>query len=529
MIKETIEFGKTYLGMELGSTRIKAVLTDESFNIFASGNHEWQNRYENGYWTYTLDDIHNGVKEAYSNLKRNVYDKYGVSFTTTGAIGISAMMHGYLVFDKDYNLLTPFRTWRNTTTEEAAQKLSEVFEFNIPQRWSIAHLYQAILDNEPHVSRISHITTLAGYIHYLLTGRFEVGIGDASGIFPVIGNEYNAKMLDSFDLLVKEKSYPWKIRDILPNIRRAGEKGAYLTQDGVKVLDSEAKLVQGIPVCPPEGDAGTGMVATNSVLPKTGNVSAGTSAFAMLVLEKSLNRFYSQIDIVSTPDGSPVAMVHCNNCCGELDTWVNIFEEFSKLFGCDINKSELYSKLYNHALTTECTEMVSYNYLSGEHITGIKEGMPMFYRNPETKLSLAGFIKSQLFSSIATLKLGMDILMENEVANADDFFAHGGLFKVTGVAQQILADALEVPVSVMDTLGEGGAWGAAILAGYMMNKNDVKLGDWLAANVFSGKSIYKLSPCHKGTLEFKEYMKNYVKGLCMIRKMQEENNDAGRA
>ena len=514
---------KTYLGIELGSTRIKAVLTDENFDILANGNYEWENRHENGYWTYSLDDIHTGLRGAYSALKSDVFDKYGVTLTRLGALGISAMMHGYLAFDKDFNLLVPFRTWRNTTTKEASEKLTELFEFNIPQRWSIAHLYQAILNNEPHVSDICHITTLSGYIHYLLTGRFEVGVGDASGIFPVDGINYDEKMLCAFDNLIKDREYPWKISDILPKVRMAGDKGAFLTKEGAEFLDS--KLQSGIPVCPPEGDAGTGMVATNSLSARTGNVSAGTSVFSMIVLEKPLNGYYPQIDVVTTPEGLPVAMVHCNNCSGELDTWINIFDEFAELFGYDIKKAELYNKLYIHALTGNCEGISSYNYLSGEHISGVKEGMPMTFRNSNVKMSLADFMKSQLFSSVATLRMGMDILMQNENIAIDYLFAHGGLFKVEGVAQSILSDALKTPVSVMKTSGEGGAWGMAILAGYMMRKDDINLANWLREKVFWGKAVSEVLPTEKGSAEFDKYMDNYKKGLCVIKKYQEERSD----
>lgn len=513
MLKEKILSGKTYLGIELGSTRIKAQLIDDKYNSIASGSFDWENTCECGYWTYSLDSIHHGVKACFENLAENIFKTYGVPLKTVGAIGISAMMHGYLAFDKDDNLLVPFRTWRNTTTEKAADKLTETFQFNIPQRWSIAHLYQAILNNEAHVPQIAHITTLAGYIHFLLTGRRELGICDASGMFPIHNNDYDNKMLDLFDALIQDKNYNWNIRNILPTVKRAGETGAYLTEEGAGFLDPSGTLQSGIPVCPPEGDAGTGMVATNAVLPRSGNISAGTSIFSMLVLEKPLKSLHRQIDVVETPDGSSVAMVHCNNCCNELDTWVNIFGEFAELSGHPMDKSTLYELLYKHAVSGNSNGITAYNYLSGEHITKIPKGRPMYFRLPECKMSLADFMKSQLFSSVATLAIGMDILFNEENVNADSFSAHGGLFKVEGAAQQILANALKTPVSVMEKAGEGGAWGMALLAAFMLDKTEMSLGEWLKSNVFSDVKASTLAPQHEQVIEFDNYIKQYKAGL----------------
>ena len=516
-----INSDKTYLGIEIGSTRIKAVLIDDKCNSVASGSFEWENIFEDGYWTYSLDMIHEGVRMCYKNLSDNVMEKYGMELKTVGAIGVSAMMHGYLAFDIKDRLLVPFRTWRNTTTAQAASELTKLFDFNIPQRWSIAHLYQAILNNEEHIEKVSYITTLAGYIHYLLTGRREVGIGDASGIFPIKNNDYNSDMADKFNTLIRSKGLSWDIRDILPKVCNAGDSGAYLTEEGAKFLDESGNLEAGIAVCPPEGDAGTGMVATNAVMPKTGNVSAGTSIFAMLVLEKDLDKVHEEIDIVTTPDGVNVAMVHCNNCCNELDTWVNIFGEFAALMGIEADKSTLYEKLYTNAMNGESSGIAAYNYLSGEHVTKINSGRPMYFRMPDVKMNLADFMKVQMYSAISTLTIGLVTLFNDEKAKADKFVAHGGLFKVKGVAQQILANALDTPVSVMQTAGEGGAWGMALLAAYMMNKSDKTLGEWLNSDVFSDISITTLSPEEKGVNEFKGFLELYQNGLAAERELEE--------
>ncbi len=506
---------KTYLGIELGSTRIKASLVGADFAPVASGSFEWENKLENGYWTYDLSEIHAGIKGCFSSLADNMNGKCEEWTNDIEAMGISGMMHGYLAFDKDDNLLVPFRTWRNNTTGEAAESLSKLFNYNIPQRWSIAHLYQAILNGEDHVKNISYITTLAGYIHYLLTGRHEVGICEASGMFPVCGNDYDEEMLDKFEKLVADKGFKWNIRDILPKVRLAGEKGAYLTEAGAKFLDESGALKAGIPVCPPEGDAGTGMVATNSVMCKTGNVSAGTSVFSMLVLDKPLKNMYREIDIVATPDGLPVAMAHCNNCSCELDAWVKIFGEFATLMGYPANKSALYEALYKNAMKADadCGGVVVYNYLAGEQITEVENGRPMYYRMPDGNMNLSGFMRAQLYSAIATLKIGMDILYDNEGMSGERFLAHGGLFKVEGVAQQVLADAIDAPVSVMETAGEGGAWGMALLAAFMIDGEDKNLGKWLENNVFADMNIKTVTPDEEGRCGFLKYMKLYKEGL----------------
>ena len=514
-IQEKIGSGKTYLGIEFGSTRIKAVLIDDTFASIAAGSHDWENRYENGVWTYSLDDIIGGLRDCYAKLSADVKEKYGIIPETYGAMGISGMMHGYMAFDKDDELLVPFRTWRNTITEEAASELSELFKFNIPQRWSIAHLYQAILNNEEHISKIAHINTLAGYIHYRLTGDRSVGVGEASGIFPIENGTYNSKYLEKLDALLKTKNFEGNIRDILPAVLSAGEGDAVLTESGAKLLDPTGTLKPGVKLCPPEGDAGTGMVATNSVLPKTGNVSAGTSIFAMLVLSKPLFGDYPEIDVVTTPDGSSVAMVHCNNCCSELDAWVNVFGEFAALSGNPMDRSKLYENLYKNALTgdPDCGGTVAYNFLSGEPVAGAENGRPMYFRTPEGKFSLANLFRAELYSSMAALKLGMDILFENEKVSVERIMGHGGLFKVEGVAQQFLADGLGSAVSVMKTAGEGGAWGMAVLAAYAAFGNGRPLPEFLDKEVFASMESSTVQPDEKGAAGFAAFLENYKKGL----------------
>lgn len=520
-IQEKITQGRTFLGIEFGSTRIKASLIDDTYAVIASGSHVWENRLENGYWTYSIDDIRDGLQKCYADLKKDVKNQYGVTLDVIGAIGISAMMHGYMPFDKDDNILVPFRTWRNTTTEKAARELTTLFGFNIPQRWSIAHLYQAILDNEPHIKDITHITTLGGYVHFLLTGERALGVGDASGMFPISGGGYDTEMLGKFDNILNEKKIGFKTIEVLPRVMTAGEKCGTLTEQGALLLDPEGDLKSGIPFCPPEGDAGTGMTATNAVLPKTGNISAGTSVFSMLVLEKPLTRVYPEIDVVTTPDGAPVAMVHCNSCCSELDAWVGVFGEFAELFGIAADKSELYERLYKKALggDCDCGGVTAYNCLSGEPVIGVENGRPMYFRSPDSKMTLANFMRAELYSAFAALIHGMNILFKRENVTADTFTGHGGLFKVEGAAQQILSDALNTPVSVMKTAGEGGAWGMALLAAYSVNGGNMPLAEWLESAVFTDMDKHTLLPNEKGTRGFAEYMKRYTNGLDAERKL----------
>ena len=475
-VKQLIEEGKTYLGIEFGSTRIKAVMIDEKGTPLAAGSHEWENRYENGIWTYSLEDIWGGLEDCYQDLLRDVTNQYQATVSKFSSIGFSAMMHGYLAFDKEDRLLVPFRTWRNTITEEAAGKLTKEFNYNIPQRWSISHLYQAILNKEDHVKDVTFFTTLAGYIHWRLTDKKVLGVGDASGMFPIDihTGSYDQKMINRFNELVSSESFKWKLQDILPEVLTAGEAAGQLTAEGAALLDTSGKLQAGIPLCPPEGDAGTGMTATNSVGVRTGNVSAGTSVFAMIVLEKELTKVYPEIDLVTTPDGALVGMVHCNNCTSDLNAWVNLFGEFAESFGIQANKNQLFSVLYNKALEgdTDCGGLISYNYFSGEPVTGFDEGAPLFVRRADDKFTLANFMRTHLYSSLATLKAGLDLMFKEEDVKVDEMFGHGGLFKTKGVGQRIAAAAMNTPVSVMETAGEGGAWGIALLASYMQNKDN---------------------------------------------------------
>lgn len=519
-VKETIESGKAVLGIEFGSTRIKAVLIDEEHVPIASGDYAWENRLDNGIWTYTLEDIWTGLRESYAKMAADVKEKYNVTIKQLGAIGFSAMMHGYMAFDQEGNLLVPFRTWRNGITEQAAEALTELFQYNIPQRWSIAHLYQAILKKEEHVGKIDFLTTLAGYVHWKLTGEKVLGVGDASGMFPIdckSGN-YDQNMIRKFDELTEPCGYGWKLSDILPKVLSAGEKAGTLTPEGAKLLDVSGNLEAGILLCPPEGDAGTGMVATNSVGVRTGNVSAGTSVFAMVVLEKELSKVYPEIDLVTTPDGALVAMVHCNNCTSDLNAWVNLFDEFAKSIGAAIDKNQLFSVLYHKALEgdADCGGLISYNYFSGEPVTGFDEGAPLFVRKADQTFNLANFMRTHLYSSLAALKAGLDLLFKEEDVKVDEMFGHGGLFKTKGVGQRIAAAAMNTPVSVMETAGEGGAWGIALLASYMQNKEEgEELQDFLNHKIFAGQKGEKLLPVKEDVEGFDQFMIRYKKGLAI--------------
>ena len=439
-----------------------------------------------------------------------------------GAIGISAMMHGYLVFDKAGKQLAPFRTWRNTMTAEASTELIELFQYNIPQRWSIAHLYQSILSGEAHVADIDFMTTLAGYIHWQLTGERTVGICEASGMFPVdpAAKQYNARMLEQFQELIAPKGYPWKLAEILPKVQCAGEHAGALTDAGARLLDPDGDLEAGIPCCPPEGDAGTGMAATNSVRPRTGNISAGTSVFAMIVLEHELKKVHPEIDLIMTPDGSPVGMVHCNNCTSDLNAWVGLFKEFAETFGMEVDMNQLFGKLYNKALEgdADCGGLLAYNYFSGEHLTGFEEGRPLFVRTPDSRFTLANFMRTHLFTCLGALKTGLDILFKEEGVEADEVLGHGGLFKTKGVGQKIVAAAMDVPVVVMETAGEGGAWGIALLADYMKAKKDGEsLGAFLADRVFAGEKGEKMLPDKDDVKSFDEFLVRYTEGLAIER------------
>jgi sugar (pentulose or hexulose) kinase len=510
-----IDLSTTSLGIELGSTRIKAVLIDVDQNVLASGAHDWENRLEGGYWTYRLEDAWAGIQDSVRKLSDQVLERYGEKLTTVGSIGVSAMMHGYVAFDSEDKLLAPFRTWRNTTTGEAAKQLTELFGFNIPQRWSIAHLYQAMLNGEAHVSDIEYLTTLAGYLHWQLTGEKVLGVGDASGMMPLSDEtrQFDAQMLNKFDAL--STKYAWKLREILPTIKTAGEQAGKLTESGAKLLDPTGTLKSGIPMCPPEGDAGTGMVATNSVRPRTGNVSAGTSVFAMIVLEKALSKVYEEIDMVTTPAGDAVAMVHCNTCTTDLDAWVKLLGEMVAAAGANLTKPQLYDLFYQKAMEgdADCGGLVNFNYYSGEPITGLSDGRPLFLRKPDAKLTLANFARVQLYSTVATLKLGMDILKEHESVQLDSLLGHGGLFKTPVVGQKMLAGALNTPVSVMETASEGGPWGMALLAQYMLTNNGQSLADYLANDVFADAKGSQQLPDAEDVAGFERFIQNYCAAL----------------
>lgn len=508
--------GKESLGIEFGSTRIKAVLIDESCNPIATGSFDWENKLENGIWTYHTDEIWSGLQAAYESLNCNTEEKFGAKIKNLSSIGFSAMMHGYLPFDKDDNLLVPFRTWRNTITAEASKKLSVLFHFNIPQRWSIAHLYQAILNEESHIDDIAYLTTLAGYVHWKLSGEKVLGIGEASGMFPIDSDScnYDADMLSKFSQLEEVKARPWNIKNILPKVLVAGENAGFLTKEGAKLLDPSGVLNSGAVLCPPEGDAGTGMVATNSIAVRTGNISAGTSIFSMVVLESPLKNVYEEIDIVTTPTGKNVAMVHCNNCCTDLDYWFNLFIEFSKLSGCELSKAQIYDLLYNTALDgdRDCGGLVSFNYFSGEPVTKVASGRPLFMRSENSRFNLANFIRTQIYSTMATLKLGMEIL-ENEQVKIDCLTGHGGLFKTPVVGQKLMAGAMNSPISVMETAGEGGAWGIAVLARYAFDREGKSLDDYLNTKIFSRYKSTTIEPDEKDVQGFKKYIELYRKAL----------------
>ena len=521
--KQAIEQGRTALGIEFGSTRIKAVLTDLSHRPLAAGSHAWENRLEDGIWTYSLDDIREGLQDCYRELSADVEKRYGTKLSTVGAMGVSAMMHGYMAFDRDGNLLVPFRTWRNTITEEASDKLTEDFGFHIPQRWSIAHLYQAILNGEEHVARIDYLTTLAGYIHRLFTGERVLGVGDASGMFPIDSAtcDYNTAMVNRFDELIADRRYPWKLLDILPRSLPAGAGAGRLTPEGAKLLDPTGTLQPGIPCCPPEGDAGTGMAATNSVAKRTGNISAGTSVFSMVVLEHDLSRAYPELDLVTTPDGAAVAMVHCNNCTSDLNAWVGLFREFAALTGHPISDDELYGTLYRHAMekgSADCGGLLSYNYYSGESITGFNEGRPLFVRRPDAAMSLSDFMRTHLYTALGALKAGNDILTHEEHVQADFFFGQGGFFKVRGVGDRVMAAALGSEIRLMETAGEGGPWGQAILAAYMLQKEEGEtLADYLDKKVFANAPVERCKPDAGDVAGFERFMKDYRAGLTIER------------
>lgn len=512
--KEIITSGKAVLGIEFGSTRIKAVLIDEENNPIASGSHTWENQLVDGLWTYAIDRIWYGLQDCYADLRKNVVAQYDCEIENLAAIGISAMMHGYMAFGKDEKILVPFRTWRNTNTGPAAAELSKLFNYNIPLRWSISHLYQCILNGDEHVKEITYLTTLAGYIHWRLTGRKVLGVGDASGMIPVDPKTktYDAEMVRKFDELIAPKGYDWKLLDILPESLNAGEEAGTLTPHGAERLDISGHLKPGCPICPPEGDAGTGMVATNAVKQRTGNVSAGTSSFSMIVLEKELSKPYEMLDMVTTPDGSLVAMVHCNNCTSDINAWVKIFKEFQELMGMPVDMNNLYVNLFNTAAKgdPDCGGLVSYNYISGEPVTGLMDGRPLVVRSANDKFTLANFMRAHLYGAIGVLKLGNDILFKEENVKVDRITGHGGYFTTPVVGQKMLAAALNSPISCMETAGEGGAWGIALLAAYQINNpKGLNLADWLDKVVFAGNTGTSVDPDPADVEGFNKYIDNY--------------------
>ena len=512
--KETIIAGKAILGIEFGSTRIKAVLVDQENKPIAQGSHTWENQLVDGLWTYSTEAIWFGLQDCYADLRKNVLAQYDTEIEILAGIGISAMMHGYMAFGANDQILVPFRTWRNTNTGEAAAELSKLFNYNIPLRWSISHLYQCILDNEEHVKNIKFQTTLAGYIHWQLTGKKVLGVGDASGMIPVDPKtkDYDATMVEKFNKLISNKNYGWTLLDIFPKVLSAGENAGYLTPEGAGKLDISGHLKAGVPMCPPEGDAGTGMAATNAVKQRTGNVSAGTSSFSMIVLEKELSQPYEMLDMVTTPDGSLVAMVHCNNCTSDINAWVKIMKEYAELLGVEQDNNQLYTRLFQLAAKgdPDCGGLISYNYISGEPVTGCMDGRPLVVRSANDKFTLANFMRAHLYGAIAVLKFGNDILFKQENVKVDRITGHGGYFTTPIVGQKMLAAALNSPISCMETAGEGGAWGIALLASYMVNNpKGLSLADWLDAVVFAGNTGTSVAPDPADVEGFNRHIENY--------------------
>ncbi|WP_207702010.1 xylulokinase [Candidatus Enterococcus ferrettii] len=508
--------GRTALGIEFGSTRIKAVLIGSDLTPVAAGSYEWENKLEEGIWTYSLEDIWKGLRVSYRKMAAEVFEKYGETLTKIGSIGFSAMMHGYMVFDQQDELLVPFRTWRNAITSEAEEQLTAAFHYNIPQRWSIAHLYQAILNGEEHIANITFLTTLAGYIHWQLTGQKVLGVGDASGMFPINSStkNYDQTMLNIFKDLAEKEDFTKELQELLPKVLLAGESAGILTQEGAYLLDPTGTLQPGIPLCPPEGDAGTGMVATNSVGQRTGNVSAGTSAFAMIVLEEELKEVHPEIDLVTTPAGDLVAMVHTNNCSSEINAWVKLFKEFAESLGLEISREKLYDTLFTKALegAPDCGGLLSYGYYSGENITGLNEGRPLFVRTPESDFSLANFMRLHLSSAFGAMRIGMEILKKEQI-QIDKLVGHGGIFKTPEVGQRILAAAMEAPVTVLETAGEGGAWGIALLAAYRISEEQLSLAEFLEQKVFAGSEGITVIPTEEELQGYAEFTDRYLTGL----------------
>lgn len=515
---EKIRAGKTSLGIEFGSTRIKAVLIDDTYVTIATGDYGWASHLEDGLWSYSQKEIWTGLQTAYAALAEDVENAYGEKLTRVGRIGFSAMMHGYLAFDKDGELLVPFRTWQNTNTFEAHEKLSELFQYNIPERWSIAHLYQAVLDNEEHIGKVDFFTTLAGYVHWKLTGKKVLGVGDASGMFPIdpTTHTYETEFIKKFNAIPEVAAQPWKLADLLPEPLVAGTPAGTLTEEGAKLLDPTGTLQPGITFAPPEGDAGTGMVATNSVRVRTGNVSAGTSIFAMVVLEHKLERLHPKVDLVTTPAGDLAGMSHANNFTSDLNAWVGLFGQFAAAIGTPVNAGTLYGTLFRAAIADDvdsnCGGLINYPFRSGEFLAGLPEGRPLFARGPEARMSLGNFMRAQLFSAFSPVKIGMDVMTKDEGVAVDSLVGHGGIFTTPKVAQKILAAAFDTPIKVMSTAAEGGAWGMAVLADYLWHA-DQPLDEFLDARVFADAASTTENPDEGDVAGFEEFFDRFRKGL----------------
>jgi len=517
-VKDAIEQGRTVLGIELGSTRIKAVLIGENFAPIASGGYGWENKLENGIWTYDLEDVWTGLCESFSSLIRAVKDAYDVPLRTVSAMGISGMMVGYLVFDKEDRQLVPFRTWRNTITDQASQALTGLLHFNLPQRWSVVHLYQAMLNKEEHVKDIALMTTLSGYVHRKLTGWNVVGIGEASGMLPIDEKtcDYSERMVEQFNGLLAEHKIPWKLRDVLPEPCVAGSPAGVLTEEGARLLDPSGQLQPGIPLCPPEGDGITGMVATNCIRPGTGNISAGTSIFTIIVLDEMVKDPHPDIEFLASPEGKPATLVHASTCTSDLDAWVGLFREFKDLLGADADESRLYELLYRAALSGDADAggLLAYNYLAGEHLTRFEQGRPLFVRHPNSRFTLANFMRAHLFAALATFRIGLDYLLSQEGVKITRMLGHGGFFKTEGVGQRIMAAVVNAPVAVMETAGEGGAWGIALLAAFLSKKaSGESLADFLDQSVFSLQKVNTLAPDPADVAGFNTFMEQFKKGL----------------
>ena len=515
---EKIRAGKTSLGIEFGSTRIKAVLIDDTYHTIAAGDYGWASHLEDGLWSYSQEEIWTGLQTAYAALAKDVENAYGEKLTRVGRIGFSAMMHGYLAFDKNGELLVPFRTWQNTNTSEAHEKLSELFQYNIPERWSIAHLYQAVLNDEEHIGKVDFFTTLAGYVHWKLTGKKVLGVGDASGMFPIdpTTHTYETEFIEKFNAIPEVAAQPWKLADLLPEPLVAGTPAGTLTEEGAKLLDPTGTLQPGIAFAPPEGDAGTGMVATNSVRVRTGNVSAGTSIFAMVVLEHKLERLHPEVDLVTTPAGDLAGMSHANNFTSDLNAWVGLFGQFAAAIGTPVDAGTLYGTLFRAAIADDvdsnCGGLINYPFRSGEFLAGLPEGRPLFARGPEARMSLGNFMRAQLFSAFSPVKIGMDVMTKDEGVAVDSLVGHGGIFTTPKVAQKILAAAFDTPIKVMSTAAEGGAWGMAVLADYLWHA-DQPLDEFLDARVFADAASTTENPDENDVAGFEEFFDRFRKGL----------------